>query len=272
MTSNLTSQVLQCKVLLHFQSIFDVMAELSTSFLRIEDSENLCLLCLHPLKVNDTIRSFNEKGWETLLKNAEKWIDVNIPSNHEFFLFTTAFDTLSKRNRTGKCHERCRVTLATKCNQFINRFGKKRDEKINVCGNQADEDEKPQILVNDTRQTNPLSTGICFVCCQERPCDSNAYNAGGLGRLSHSAKCVDKLTARTNEYCSNQHHPLHAAACRFSTQWAWMKSSELNTREIYFHQSCYIRYVEKKLSSLGKSRGMRKKPHGKNKSHRGRWK
>ena len=236
------TDVYQCNMFFAFNIyiICNVMADLSSSFLKINDDENYCLLCRHSLKQNDTVNSFTERGWQTLLNNAAKWRDINIPVNHEFYMFTAAYDHLTKQSvANGEGHERCRITISTKAKQFLNRYGIKADEKVK---NAVDDDEKPKTVKKDTRQSNPLKLGVCFVCSEKRPCDTNPYNAGGLGSMSKNHKATEKLRARTDVYREDNQHTFHAAACRFDTQWAWIQSSELSSSEIYFHQSCYIRY------------------------------
>ena len=171
----------QYNVLITVYIIFAAMAGPSSSFLKINDDENLCcLLCRHSLKENDTVNSFTERGWQTLLSNAAKWKDINIPVNHEFYMFTAAYDLLMRQSTpNGEGHERCRITISTKAKQFLNRFGNKTDEKIK---NIVDNDEKPKTVKKDTRQSNPLALGVCFVCGERRPCDP--YYAGGLGSMS----------------------------------------------------------------------------------------
>jgi hypothetical protein len=244
MTSNWPSQVMQCIVLRDTPVLSScVMADLSASFLSVHDKD-ICLLCQHSFEKKDVVNSFTQKGWDTLIKNAAKWKDINIPTNHNLYMFTAAHEKLTGlEGACGEGHEYCRVTLSTKSAQFRKRYGLvSLDEKIRHDNPEVEvEDEKPRAIVM-TRLKNPLANGTCFVCGSTRTCDGNTYNSGGLGRLSCTTKaCVEKINTRTELYLQDELDPFYEAACRFSTQYKWMQASNLDTGEIYLHQSCYIR-------------------------------
>ena len=169
-----------------------IMAELSRSFLTLAKDET-CLLCKSCFKQGDTVNHFTQKGWPTLINNAYKWKDINLPTDHEYYLFTSVYETLNAVEKAfGKCHEKCRITLSTKSAQYRKRFSALHfDEKKPPVTEREkiDEDEKPKVPLN-TRLFNPVATGICFICNEERDCNQSPYNAGGLTKLTQGHKDI----------------------------------------------------------------------------------
>ena len=209
-----------------------IMAKLSRSFLMLE-KEDTCLLCKSCFQRGETVNHFTQKGWPGLIKNALKWKDIALPSDHEFFLFTTVHDSLDGVEKAfGKAHEKCRITLSTKSSQYRKRFNDlhQDEKKAPVVKQIIDEDEKPKVS-RSTRLSNPVPKGICFICNEERECDQQPYNTGGLTKLSEENDAFEKLSTRTSEFIKNSNHTYHRAASRFSAACA----------KVHYHQSCYIR-------------------------------
>ena len=217
------------------------MANLSSSFLKIED-EDSCLLCKSSFHKNDTVNTFTQKGWPSLMNNAAKWSNINVPAGHEHFLFPSLYLSIKDESKAFGCaHEKCRITFSSKSGQYRKKFGEyqaKLDEKTE----HIDDDEKPRSAQPNTRTFNGPKSKTCFVCTEKRDCDANTYNTGRLRKLSAGDKIIARLDARAKEYHQNSDlqdptNQNYKAACRYAVEADW----EHPNTELYLHQSCYIR-------------------------------
>ena len=218
-----------------------IMAKLSTSFLTLENEET-CLLCQLSLKKSDKINVFTEQGWPKLISNALKWKGITLPVDHQYYLFPSVYDTLKDAETAfGRAHEACRIVLCTKGDRFRKRFEVSLDEKKapTIIDDEKQKPDAPLPPTLNTRASNTLDNGTCFVCLEQRKCDHNAYNKGGLAKLSNNTASLPRLNSRTKEYLKDSTHPLYQEACRFTREINCIRAEH----EIYFHQSCYIRYV-----------------------------
>ena len=86
-----------------------------------------------------------------------------------------------------------------------------------------------------------MNTSICFVCNEQRKSDGNIYCEGGLGKFQEG-RSEERLISRTNTYLQDPTQPFYQAACRFTREVDWIDNNT-NVANIYFHQSCYIRYA-----------------------------
>ena len=103
--------------------IYAVMANLSASFLSIEDDDS-CILCAKSFNKNDVVYSFTQKGWPTLVKNASKWKSINVPVSDPYYFFTAVHEAIENLEvEFGKAHEKCRIILLTKSHTYRKRYG-----------------------------------------------------------------------------------------------------------------------------------------------------
>ena len=221
---------------------YDLMANLSTSFLAVENEET-CLLCKKSFsKSSDTVRSFSQKGWPKIVDHARKWKDVNLPVTHDYYMFTHVHEEIKDKSTAfGRAHEKCRVTFSTKCETFRVRFAKDTGDEKEIT--HVDDEKKPGAIPANRRSTNSLVSGVCFVCTTETKTDKKQYKKGGLAKLSGAEKdTVKRLHSRTESYITNHSHPHYPAACRFAQAFDLINKNVLDS-DIYYHQKCYIRYV-----------------------------
>ena len=220
------------------------MTNLSTSFLSLEDEET-CLLCKSSFKKKDTVNVFTQKGWPKLIVYALKWKNINLPADHEYFMFTVLHENIrGVANAFGRAHEKSRITLSTKSAQHLKTFGEllvSDERETPVCVG----DEKPTVNVTPpatTRAFSSATAGTCFFCTEQRASDENTYDTGGLRMLLQSDTALPRLDGRTEEYLKSPDHPYYKAACRYSVQADWMRAQNATELTgIYIHQSCYIK-------------------------------
>ena len=81
---------------------------------------------------------------------------------------------------------------------------------------------------------------LCFICNQRYEWDGNPYNDGGLGQPKKD-DVIGNLKERTKLYLADPNHDYHPAACRFVRG---TDGFDGDTGDIYYHQSCYIRYTK----------------------------
>ena len=93
------------------------------SFLKLED-EDSCLLCRTSFQKNDTVNSFTDKGWSSLINNASKWQNIKVPVGHEYYMFPSVYKSIKEEIKAfGRAHEKCRITFSSKSNQYKKKYG-----------------------------------------------------------------------------------------------------------------------------------------------------
>ena len=214
------------------------MANLSASILRVDDDD--CLLCGKTICENEAINTFSQKGWSSVVKNAQKWKEIRMPVDSEFYLFSTVIKRVQgKEVAFGRAHERCRITFASKSATYKSRHGcvvsVVSDEKEN--GPDNDERPKKKVINVHTRKSEPVHDNICFICNSAHTSDNNAFIDGGLGKPKSSASMA-RLNSRTRVYLQNSEDPFHQAACRFVGRNGGFSVIVSN---ILYHQPCYVR-------------------------------
>ena len=139
----------------------------------------------------------------------------------------------------------CRITFSSKSNQYKKKFGECDGTAEEKRIAPIDDDEKPKTAAQPYTRTSNASSKCkrCFVCAEERDCDGNTYNTGGLRKLSLDDQIIARLDDRTKKYFQNPDlqdpaNPYYKAARRYSVEADW---EHPNTVELYLHQSCYIR-------------------------------
>ena len=83
---------------------------------------------------------------------------------------------------------------------------------------------------------------ICFVCNEIRPCDSNAYNKGGLGVCEFKI-AGDWLMDAANAI--GETNDLHSAKQRLIILISGA-AKDIYSAEIRYHRSCYSRFTYRK--------------------------
>ena len=80
-----------------------------------------------------------------------------------------------------------------------------------------------------------------------KSCDSNVYNEGGLGRCSTN-NTRDRLLLKTDIYERDSNHRYFLAAQRLRVLLSGA-SYDIIWKDVYYHQSCYLKYTHPKQSS-----------------------
>ena len=75
---------------------------------------------------------------------------------------------------------------------------------------------------------------ICFVCIDVRESDDNSYNSGGLARCA--------LNMFKDVFFQDENHKFHTAAQCVNILLSG-QSHDVHAADIYYHQSCYLRFV-----------------------------
>ena len=83
----------------------------------------------------------------------------------------------------------------------------------------------------------------CFVCKVKRAIDGNAYNEGGLQRCTRD-DTASKLLARRNAFLYEKANRYYVAAKRLDILLSG-GAHDIFAADIFYHQSCYIKFVVK---------------------------
>ena len=85
-----------------------------------------------------------------------------------------------------------------------------------------------------------------------REVDENSYNEGGLGRCSTDSAAT-RIKNKSDEYLHDPECRHFAAAERLQVLLSGL-SYDIYSKDVYYHQSCYISYVHayaRKSSEIG---------------------
>ena len=198
-----------------------------------------CLICCKPFE-NYPVVQFTDKGWPSIQDNALKWKHINVPVTDPCFLYPTVCERIEGKNAFGGAHKSCRITFGTKSPIYEKRFGLVQDEKPTVVDDEKKPDASSSSSVTTRRSVDKVDAKSCFVCNTRQEWDFNPYNDGGLGQPKKD-DVIKNLKERTKVYLADQTNDYHEAASRFVRQTDGLDGDAGN---IYYHQSCYIRYTE----------------------------
>ena len=62
---------------------------LPSSFLSVDNGNEMCLLCYRELLKSEKYNCLSEKGWESFQANAKTWFNIDIPSEDPLHNFWT---------------------------------------------------------------------------------------------------------------------------------------------------------------------------------------
>ena len=216
------------------------MADLLNSYLKLDNDEELCLLCQKCISYKRRVKQFENDGWQNLKGKSVEWKDINIPENDSKFMFTTVYSRIKDTESAfGNSHENCRITFLTKSSQSLKRHGyisRNSSEDENI-------EEDVDTCENASKRTRSTFCNLpqrqCFICCLKRISDEKAFNEGGIGRCQENTT-EDRLFSRTNIYIRNKESQFHEAALRLQLKIGG-SAHDIYAAGIYYHQSCYIR-------------------------------
>ena len=97
----------------------------------------------------------------------------------------------------------------------------------------------------------------CFICNEIRSVDNNPYNEGGLQRCS-CGPTAEKLLARKEVFLQDQAYRFHDAAKRLDILLSGA-SYDIFAADVFYHQSCYIKFVVNSVAPPSKEELDKKK-------------
>ena len=89
---------------------------------------------------------------------------------------------------------------------------------------------------------------LCYTCNSIREIDSNVYNEGGLGRCCSTNNARGRFHLKTDIYERDSNHLYFLAAQRLRLLLSGA-SYDIIWKDVYYHQSCYLKYSHPKQSS-----------------------
>ena len=147
----------------------------------------------------------------------------------------------------GRRHECCRIISAL-LNKYLNDLGTISPLDDSDCSNKCDSQlNLSNSSESATRVTRASSTfiksfeKICFVCIDVRESDDNSYNSGGLVRCALNSASANIVRVKY-VFLQDENHKFHTAAQRVNILLS-SQSHDVHAADIYYHQSCYLRFV-----------------------------
>ena len=110
------------------------------------------------------------------------------------------------------------------------------------------------IVTTQARSTSKNLKQLCFICHEQRECDSNSYNNGGLGRCESEGSKA-KLQERTTQFLKDKEHKFHEAATRLQRKISF-EALDFYAMDVFYHNSCYIKFVIKNKVTVIKDEQM----------------
>ncbi len=211
----------------------------SSSFLALNsDGEEKCLLCECILKKKDKISLFKDDGWLNVQEQAKRWSTINIDNDDSKYPFTKVYERINNVGAFGKAHTACRTPFRTKVENYERKFGLVEDEENNAV---ADSSREPQNEDRRSSSQHLKEKRLCFIFNVKQSLDNKPYESGGLGRCERS-KSANRLLERKEEYIQDKEHHFYAAANRLQLVTSG-QSHDIFVIDIYYHQSCYLKFA-----------------------------
>ena len=91
---------------------------------------------------------------------------------------------------------------------------------------------------------------LCFICNEQRECDTNSYNNGGLGRCESKGSKA-KLQEKMTQFLQDKEHKFHEAATRLQMKISF-EAHDFYVVDVFYHNSCYIKFAIKKKLTVNK--------------------
>ena len=232
---------------------------LSNSFLsgQSEDVDH-CLLCDRAILRRDKVSIPNIQGWEAFVQKAQEWSVIDIPANDNCYRFRFVYLKVQNANTPfGKRHSSCRCIFydQIKILRFIKRYGTvHQDPSTEMIADES----RPIEEHKESRLTRSSSDHIksferkCVICQIIRPIESNPYNQGGLGRCEKSSS-ADRIIKAAFTNINIESSRFYKASKRIDLLLSG-PSHDVFSADIYYHQSCYIKFTTSVQSSERKGK------------------
>ena len=176
------------------------------------------------------------------------WSTLNVPVHERQHRFTEVHSRMEEEEAilSKYAHASCNAEFRNNYERIRKKYGTL-EEPGDV--EMEDEGDVPRSPVKKRTRSNTgyLQTKVrCFVCDSERRVDGNSYNEGGLGRCSIEST-AERLLERMKMYLCDRSHRLYTAANRLELLLSG-QSHDIYAVDIYYHQSCYIKFVHSPIS------------------------
>eukprot|EP00794_Sanderia_malayensis_P013459 gene13459-14844_t len=106
-----------------------------------------------------------------------------------------------------------------------------------------------QLTLKYEQQEICCRLNVTVLCDSERDSDGNKYNEGGLGRCSVESAQV-RLIVRKNIYMKDLSHRFYQVSKRLDILLSG-QSHDIFAVDVFYHQSCYIKFALVKLQITG---------------------
>ena len=224
------------------------MSETLEPYLKVENNDNICLICSKELGNDVSLISKDLKAWTSLKNHALDWKSIPLQPGEEYYGFTLLYDKIDgiqepfgKRHRSFQCKGNfAKVSLRDKLKQ-----SKAVSEQLVDASNISDNpgDTEPSSSTRRTRSSTGNTTQfarICFICNHVRPCDDNKYIEGGLG-VCEFVSAAEKLENASNSM--DEKHHFYPAKLRLELLISG-QCKDIYSAEIRYHRSCYSNFVK----------------------------
>ena len=129
----------------------------------------------------------------------------------------------------------------------FSKYGHKQTTYETVEGSYGEIQE--QNPVSFTRSKLPLTGNTtCFLCNTKRNVDNNQYKEGGIARYSLEAT-AEKLLQKNQFYLKDENHQFYEASKGLDIKLSG-SSHDIYAADIFYHQSCYVKYVHSRSSAI----------------------
>ena len=91
---------------------------------------------------------------------------------------------------------------------------------------------------------------LCFVCQEKRKSDNFPLNQGGLGRCTEE-RAGNRIKERASIFLKDEDSRFHNAAIKLNILLAGSK--DICAADVYYHQSCYLKYAVNKIEGNAES-------------------
>ena len=219
-----------------------------------KESAKTCFIRFRFLKNSEKCSGIGGEGLEAIRNQAPK-SQVNIPFELKEHNFTEVLNRLNKQNDTEKIivHTSCRVSFRNNIRTFQERYG-----LINLSESSSEENTRTLSSDSPFKHATRSAVGIartlekkCFTCNESRTVDNEAYNNGGLAKIT-CEDTADKTEEQKNIFVVNKESRFFQAAKRLDILLSG-SAHDVFSAGVFYHQSCYIRFFVKpvKLPSRG---------------------
>ena len=213
-----------------------------------------CFICFQFLKKNDKCSGIGKEGFETFQEQATSWSQIKVPFELKEHNFTEVLLRLEKHDGKEKIvvHQSCRTNFRNKIKKFQERHG-----LINVGESSFEENAIPDSSESSIKHATRSVIGNvrtlekkCFICNEIRPVDNEAYTNGGLARITRE-DTAHKIQERKNIVIANAESRFFQAAQRLNILLSG-SAHDVFAADIFYHQSCYIKFVIKPVKQQPK--------------------